>query len=144
MIDNELLAKFDSIQDLSISEEMLGAYLEGNLNQGEISEIEFSIKTQPEIAELLNEVHGFQFNDDILILPIDADYPLSDIVGIDDCDPLTEIYPFIESDYESFENNDLEDSMSQLDLPSIDINLNDGLYQNNPDIDLNDFTDINL
>lgn len=35
MIDEELLNKFDRIQDLPVSEEMLGAYMEGNLNDAE-------------------------------------------------------------------------------------------------------------
>ncbi len=39
MIDDELMKKFDSIEDLPISEEMLGAYLEGNLSEDEIFEI---------------------------------------------------------------------------------------------------------
>ncbi len=40
MIDKELLAKFDRIQDLPISEEMLGAYLEGNLQESELHEVQ--------------------------------------------------------------------------------------------------------
>lgn len=40
MIDDELLNKFDRIQDLPVSEEMLGAYVEGNLSDFEKSEIE--------------------------------------------------------------------------------------------------------
>ena len=32
MINDELFAKFDSIEELPISEEMLGAYMEGNAN----------------------------------------------------------------------------------------------------------------
>lgn len=35
MINDELLDKFDKIQDLPVSEEMLGAYLEGNLSNEE-------------------------------------------------------------------------------------------------------------
>lgn len=35
MISDELLSKFDRIQDLPISEELLGAYIEGNLNESE-------------------------------------------------------------------------------------------------------------
>ena len=35
MIDEELLNKFDRIQDLPVSEEMLGAYMEGNTSDDE-------------------------------------------------------------------------------------------------------------
>lgn len=40
MIDDELLNKFDRIQDLPASEEMLGAYMEGNTNDEESLYIE--------------------------------------------------------------------------------------------------------
>ena len=40
MIDDNLLAKFDRIQDLPVSEEMLGAYMEGNVDSCEASQIE--------------------------------------------------------------------------------------------------------
>lgn len=39
MIDEELLNKFDRIQDLPVSEEMLGAYLEGNLDFYEMEDL---------------------------------------------------------------------------------------------------------
>ena len=34
MINEELLSKLDRIEDLPVSEEMLGAYMEGNLEIG--------------------------------------------------------------------------------------------------------------
>lgn len=40
MIDDELLSKFNLIQDLLVSEEMLGAYLEGNLDLDEQEQVE--------------------------------------------------------------------------------------------------------
>lgn len=56
MIDEELLNKFDRIQDLPVSEEMLGAYLEGNLSESEIDDVELMIQYQPEINNLCEEV----------------------------------------------------------------------------------------
>lgn len=68
MISDELLNKFDRIEDLPISEEMLGAYLEGNLNEDEISDI-ISVISQDgivsnlmtSIEETLSDENNFEF-----------------------------------------------------------------------------------
>ena len=44
MIDEELLNKFDRIQNLPISEEMLGAYMEDNLSPTEALDVESAIQ----------------------------------------------------------------------------------------------------
>lgn len=56
MIDNELLAKFDRIQDLPFSEEMLGAYLEGNLDSCEASQIESVISRDSTLSEFVDSI----------------------------------------------------------------------------------------
>lgn len=56
MISDELLNKFDRIEDLPVSEEMLGAYLEGNLDLLESSQIEFQISTDPYLSGLVDDV----------------------------------------------------------------------------------------
>lgn len=50
MIDEELLAKFDRIQDLPVSEEMLGAYFEGNLSDSESIDVLSMIDTSPDLS----------------------------------------------------------------------------------------------
>lgn len=55
-INEELLAKFDRIQDLPVSEEMLGAYLEGNLDCYESSEITHAIASNETLSDLLENV----------------------------------------------------------------------------------------
>ena len=56
MINDELLAKFDRIQDLPVSEEMLGAYIEGNLDNTESSEIANAIASNEALCDLLENV----------------------------------------------------------------------------------------
>ena len=56
MINKELLAKFDRIQDLPVSEEMLGAYMEGNLDSTESSEIADAIAFDEVLSDLFENV----------------------------------------------------------------------------------------
>ena len=56
MINDELLVKFDRIQDLPVSEEMLGAYIEGNLDSTEFSEIADAIASNEALSDLLENV----------------------------------------------------------------------------------------
>lgn len=59
MINDELLAKFDRIQDLPVSEEMLGAYIEGNLDSIESSEIADAITSNETLKDLLENVDRY-------------------------------------------------------------------------------------
>lgn len=59
MINDELLAKFDRIQDLPVSEEMLGAYIEGNLDSTESSEIAGAIASNETLSNLLENIDRF-------------------------------------------------------------------------------------
>lgn len=56
MIDDELLAKFDRIQDLPVSEEMLGAYLEGNLRGFEPREVQNLIEFDNNFADFFDNL----------------------------------------------------------------------------------------
>jgi len=56
MIDDELLAKFDRIQDLPVSEEMLGAYLEDNLSAVENLQIEQQFIVNPEFLTFKSNI----------------------------------------------------------------------------------------
>lgn len=66
MIDDELMKKFDSIEDLPLSEEMLGAYLEGNLSPIEIFDIESTIGENEYLKEIVDINHEYGFNSDII------------------------------------------------------------------------------
>lgn len=56
MISDELLNKFDSIEDLPVSEEMLGAYLENNLSAVEHLQIEQQIINNPELSTFIKVI----------------------------------------------------------------------------------------
>ncbi|MCM1142453.1 MAG: hypothetical protein NC453_28110 [Muribaculum sp.] len=56
MINDELFAKFDSIEELPISEEMLGAYVEGSLNDSEVSQVISTINDSPFVSEFINSL----------------------------------------------------------------------------------------
>lgn len=56
MINDELLAKFDRIQDLPVSEEMLGAYLEDNLSAVENLQIEQQLIVNPEFLTFKSNI----------------------------------------------------------------------------------------
>lgn len=53
---HELLNEFESIQDLPVSEEMLGAYIEGNLNSEEILNVENAINSDLSLLSLETEL----------------------------------------------------------------------------------------
>lgn len=56
MINDELFAKFDSIEDLPISEELLGAYTEGNLRGAEYREVHNIVSNDTNLSDLMSPV----------------------------------------------------------------------------------------
>ena len=64
---DELLSRFNDIQDLPVSEEMLGAYVEGTLQDVELSAMSKQITSDSNLGELLN----------------DAESGAGDMVGVD-------------------------------------------------------------
>ncbi|MDY3857606.1 MAG: hypothetical protein SO006_01880 [Muribaculaceae bacterium] len=51
-IDEKLQEKFDRVEDLPVSEELYGAYLEGNLTNEEAAEVEAAIADSDLMAEI--------------------------------------------------------------------------------------------
>lgn len=56
MISDELLNKFNSIEDLPVSEELLGAYMEGNLDYLESAEIASKISDNIHLSNFVKEI----------------------------------------------------------------------------------------
>ncbi len=120
MIDEELLNKFDRIQDLPVSEEILGAYLEGNLGPYESELVRNEIDSD---LSLMNLTHSVTSDIDSNII---FDSSLIDSIElpliIDEYQIMEEtefrIYPVIDSvdsDY-SFDVPDIErDNLDDLD-----------------------------
>lgn len=82
MIDDELLAKFDRIQDLPVSEEMLGAYLENSLDDTSLSAIEGLILNDESIQDILNS--GIESDSVSLLGDIQYDMVNTDIIELPD------------------------------------------------------------
>jgi len=51
----ELVSRFDDIQDLSVSEEQLGAYLEGNLSLYEMEEMGNMVNHDPMLQSIIED-----------------------------------------------------------------------------------------
>lgn len=60
MINDELLSKFERIKDLPVSEEMLGAYAEGNVTDSEQMLISTIADSSSEISTLLSDVEEWK------------------------------------------------------------------------------------
>ncbi|MBD5224129.1 MAG: hypothetical protein HDS71_08835 [Bacteroidales bacterium] len=60
MIDDELMKKFDNIEELPISEEMLGAYLEGNLSDAESIVVNNTIDSFSELSSIIAEIPSIE------------------------------------------------------------------------------------
>lgn len=63
MIDDELLAKFDRIQDLPVSEEMLGAFAEGTLHGAELDDVAEQISSESSLSAMLEEISNANVDD---------------------------------------------------------------------------------
>ena len=51
---NELLSQFDDVQDLPVSEEMLGAYIEGNLDGSELRSVQNLLNDDDDLFQMIN------------------------------------------------------------------------------------------
>lgn len=76
MISDELLSKFDSIEDLPISEEMLGAYMEGSLDIDKTIICEDIMAQDSSLNDLFFEITNDPSiqSDDELIFSFDSDF----------------------------------------------------------------------
>lgn len=80
MIDyNDLINRIESMQDLPVSEEMLGAYCEGTLGSADAAVMDSCIANNAEIGELVDSVDNIHASDDTFSLDFSTN-------GIDDID----------------------------------------------------------
>ena len=121
----DIISRFDNIQELSVSEEILGAYLEGNLDLYEMENISKMLQDD-ELLQTISEDIMFSspelnHNDnDLLDIEMEDDATTSEIennttVDVD--------YSMIDSDENIMEHEpDIEDSLfddSTFELPEI-------------------------
>ena len=98
--------KLDKISELPISEEMLGAYLEGNLDLSEAAMVESMIDASSTLGEIFDECAVL--TDNTYSMPFDENI-LVENIDIAELDPRDAIYPDVSSDDldEQQENNEL-------------------------------------
>ncbi len=91
MINDDLFAKFDSIEDLPISEELLGAYIEGHTDPLETLEIKSLLESDSGLSMLSESIDSFD-NEIVGFMP-DVDmtsddfYPINiDAIELPSCD----------------------------------------------------------
>lgn len=58
----DIISRFDDIQDLPISEELLGAYLEKNVSNSELESLGFHIEKNPIISDIIEAAKGIQMS----------------------------------------------------------------------------------
>lgn len=123
MIDDELLAKFDRIQDLPVSEEMLGAYVEGNLDNFDSDVVSSAISND---LFLMNLSHDVKVSSNKL--ESEAEKSLcffhNDVIDIDDSILFTNVNETIESSI-PIHDDLIEIDNVDFNLPDIDSFLSD-------------------
>ena len=146
MIDENLLNKFNQIEDLPVSEEMLGAYLEGNLTTSEVSDIEYAIQENDSLNELTSLSReydtGFDKSDDSIIedfdlpsIPDDSfiEFDLAYSSSIDE----TEEFDYIASD--DIDNQYLKEDDYIDDNIETPFEDDDSMFDSSDDNDISDY-----
>lgn len=164
IIDDDFLSKLDSLEELPVSEEMLGAYIEGNQLLGsEIHEIDSFIASDPYISNLIelskemgvnekvnmedpeaffDELEGWEDRDfDLPVLEkIDGaessgtDYEILEI----DLSPFSESSSFRNGEYEVAANLGPDLPVDDLSIPDIEIRNDNPISDFSDPIDLID------
>lgn len=81
MIDYD---KLDKLMELPVSEEMLGAYMEGNLYEDEMNRIDTLVSTNPDMEELV--AISDKVDEDIQVYMQDEFAYEADMTALEDCD----------------------------------------------------------
>lgn len=150
MID---INKFDDIEDLAIPEEMLGAYLEGNLHGSEFREVNSFILSNPDSVSLIDTVEDdldfirdldLSYQQGIITTNVPEDMfakiflPEISIVGMDSIieisSPLnddiilaSDCYNFVDDDDGHFLHSDSQHNSHQHHDPELDFGLKDNI-----------------
>lgn len=94
IISNELAAKFARVSSPEVSEEMLGAYIEGNLSEAEAGYVRSSLELHDGLADLLDDVSELDemtgmetlAADDPMVWVDSADIDSDDIIAVEPAD----------------------------------------------------------
>lgn len=140
----ELKARFASIQDLPVSEEMIGAYIEGNLNGADLRDVQNFINSDQLVLDMIDDVEspvsfcgsnmGYEYNGvelyndhltavDDIYLPVDLLDEMSESI-LGGLDLLSENLPLIDIESHQFDDmSDSYDNMDNLDNLNTDFNI---------------------
>lgn len=133
MINDELLRKFDSIEDLPISEEMLGAYLEGNLNDAKEEAVSALIFNNLKINSLLSDCDGFTLDyNDIYHGPFE-EFELPHVLDNNIYIPETMELEDLGTSFPSSTSNVIDIANKQYGLEPLNIDFDPDTYQWEPD-----------
>lgn len=140
---NEIIKQFDNIKELPVSEEMLGAYMEGNLDGAEFREVYNIVEKDYFVADLiLSTDKVMQINNDLSNLYIDTN--TGEFCNNADSQLInTNDFVITEGVLDKTYGIDIihDTVLSQLERETI----NDVMYHNNDEIyiEINDCDDIN-
>lgn len=138
-----------TIKSLPISEETLGAYLEGKLSELDRINVENFLNNNPELREFVDEIQFDDVNYDESIYDyfpdFDSEFSLPDLTDYseDDSIEVTPINDDIDNDADII-SNELNDDLDDSDNGSLEITDNSLIseYMDNADsYDLDDFDD---
>ena len=138
MINDDLIAKMNNLEELPVSEEMLGAYLENNLSNDEASQVESLLLENDSLSGFMDDIMSSLNNEDILgfqDLNVDGNGFINSEFGLLGGQN-------IGGDNEIMGGHDLFDFFSEIDLPEVNNIMNDidSSLPGTPDIDnLSDF-----
>lgn len=135
---DNIIRCFDDIEDLPLSEEMLGAYIEGNLDSEELIDIGYLVQEDSLLSTLANEVSMDDFMeadvDDISSEEIPNPPEIIDFVPFDNTVDLQH-----ELEELSIQTDDLCDFSNEEYLFEDDVKLNETQFDDaNEDIGIND------
>lgn len=129
MIDEELLNKFDRIQDLPVSEEMLGAYMEGNLKEAEKEAVSVLIYDNPRINSLVSDCDGFSLDSsDVYHGPFE-EFELPHVIDNNFYIPETMELEDLETSIQSATANVIDIANKQYGLEPLNIDFDPDTYQ---------------
>lgn len=126
MIDDELMKKFDSIKDLPISEEMLGAYMEGKLDLYDMDNVNMLVHNDPILQSIVEDTANSAF---------ETPYNFESIHQSDEISSDDENISFDTNDIELGESNEPIDHFMDVDFeqtyddPGIESFLDDSSFE---------------
>ena len=81
---NEIIQQFNDVQDLPISEEIIGAYLEGNLAGADLRDVQNLLNTDDSLFKMVESLGDIDKGIDALISTPTANVEIPSVLGLDD------------------------------------------------------------